>query len=400
MLCYEYPPIGGGGAKVVYGLTNELSQKECEIDLVTMGYKDLPAFERIGNLNIHRVKCIRVKENMCTFLEMILYIVLAFPVALRLCRKNKYLINHTHFIFPDGILAFLLYRFTGLNYIITAHGSDVPGYNPNRFKLLHKILRPVWNIIVNSTRKIVFPSNSLEEVFRSVNRKIEGIIIPNGINTGRFIPSPKKKKEILVVTRMFERKGVQYILKAFQGLKLDYVLNIVGKGPYLDSLKNLAAELKLDANFLGYIDNRSAKLKALFEESEIFIFTSESENFPIVLLEAMLAGNAIITTNNSGCAEVVGDSALLIEPKNPEAIRNSLIKLVNNPALIRNLQLSARSRVEKFFSWKRVTGQYMELYQNYSMKTNRKKIIASSLKILFILFNFFSCLSTPNFFNT
>ena len=46
MLSYEYPPIGGGGAKVVDGLTSELSKVEIEVHLVTMGFRKLPAFER------------------------------------------------------------------------------------------------------------------------------------------------------------------------------------------------------------------------------------------------------------------------------------------------------------------------------------------------------------------
>jgi len=41
------------------------------------------------------------------------------------------------FHFPGGIISYILKRFTGLPYVITAHGSDVPDYNPNRFRLLH-----------------------------------------------------------------------------------------------------------------------------------------------------------------------------------------------------------------------------------------------------------------------
>lgn len=377
MLCYEYPPIGGGGAKVVHGLTNELRGKNFEIDLITMHYKGLPEFEKIDNLNIYRVKCIRLKKNICTFLEMIMYIVMAFPLALKLSRRNNYLINHTHFIFPDGILAYLLYKTTNLNYIITAHGSDVPGYNPNRFKILHILLKPIWNMIVASTKKIVFPSDSLRKIFNNVNKKVEGIVIPNGINVRKFLPSEHKKNEILVVSRMFERKGVQYILKAFQGLTINYQLNIVGDGPYLNSLIKLANELKLKANFLGFVDNNSTVLRTLFEESEIFIFTSESENFPIVLLEAMLAGNAIITTSNTGCAEVVGDSAILVEPKDSNAIRDSLIKLINNPLQIKKLQSAARRRVENYFSWKLVANQYLELYSNSQIGTSGHNVLLS-----------------------
>lgn len=368
MLCYEFPPIGGGGAKVVAGLTRELFRKGIEVHLITMNFKSLPAFEQKDNLHIHRIKCLRLKESICTFPEMLTYIISALPTILKLQRKHKFQINHTHFIFPDGILAYLVFKLTGLRYILTAHGSDVPGYNTNRFKIFHKILRPLWKTVVGASSRMIFPSENLYELFRRVDKKTEGIIIPNGIHLDKFSPLKEKHKEILVVTRMFERKGVQYILKALEGMEHDYKINIVGEGPYLEALKRLAIESKLDVNFLGFIDNHSDQLKKLYEESSIFIFASESENFPIVLLEAMVARLAIITTRNTGCAEVVGDTALLVDSKDSNAIRNALIELINNPQLAEALRQSARKRVEELFGWQSVANQYAKVYKSFISK--------------------------------
>lgn len=368
MLSYEYPPIGGGGAKVVDGLTNELSRLGIEVHLVTMGFKKLPLFEKKNNLYIHRIKSFRSNESVCTFFEIITHIIAAIPKVIKLQKEHGFLLNHTHFIFPDGFLAFILYKITGLNYIITAHGSDVPGYNPHRFKYLHKILKPIWHATVRSAKKIVFPSDSLFQLFKLENPKTEGIIIPNGISLEKFNHKVKKRDEILLVTRMLERKGVQYTLKALAGIELYYKINIVGEGPYLSKLKKIATDEKLDVKFYGYIDNNSVELKKLFEESKIFVFTSEAENFPIVLLEAMLAGMAIITTKNTGCSEVVGDAAILVDPKDPDAIRNALIKLINNPLLFDMLQNASRKRVEDLFSWSAIAQKYIELYKIYSIK--------------------------------
>ena len=362
MLCYEYPPVGGGGAKVVNGLTHELSKKDCEIDLVTMGFKDLPSFEKIGNLNIHRIKCIRLKRNVCTYPEMILYIILAIPKILKLCKKNKYQINHTHFIFPDGILATVVKILKGPPYIITAHGSDVPGYNPDRFKLLHKFLLPLWKLVTSNSEKIILPSKNLEALVKKINPELKTAVIPNGIELDKFSSNVMKKKQILIVTRMFKRKGVQYFLEAVKDIDHDYAVNIVGDGPYLQTLKNIARENNLEINFLGYVDNLSDQLRRLYEESEIFVFTSESENFPVVLLEAMLSGMAIVTTNDNGCAEVVGNTAILVESKNSNAIKESLVKLINDAELIRELKFAARKRVEEIYSWENIAQEYSDLY--------------------------------------
>lgn len=363
IICYEYPPIGGGGAKVVYGLATRLSELGHQVDLVTMGFKNLPQFEQCDNINIYRVKCIRLKANICTPLEMITYIFSAMFLVIRLCRKNKYQINHTHFIFPDGVLAYVIGKIFKLPYVITAHGSDVPGYNPNRFKMLHLFLTFFWKKIVNNSSKVICASKSIQELVLKTGKNARTELIPNGIDLKKFSPSEKKKKQILFVSRMFERKGAQYFLNALHGLDHCFQVNVVGDGPYLENLKKMSEQLYLNIVFYGHVDNNSLILKKLYETSMIFVFTSESENFPIVLLEAMTAGLAIITTNDTGCAEVAGDAAILVQPKDPTAIRNALSKLMDDEILCRKLGMAARKRVEEKFSWESTVEKHIVLYK-------------------------------------
>lgn len=366
MLCYEYPPIGGGGAKVVDGLTCELINQGQQVDLVTMGFKDLPSFEHKGNLRLFRVKTIRLSSSICTWPEMIIYIFLAIPVIIKLCRQNDYAINHTHFIFPDGILAYLLKKIKKIPYIITAHGSDVPGYNPDRFKILHKILIPLWRLITSNAEQLIIPSENLNQLVKKISLNNRTTIIPNGINLNKFSPNRDKENKVLVVTRMFERKGVQYFIKALSSFNYNLKVNIVGEGPYLKTLKTLAADSKSKINFVGNLDNESQELREYYETSKIFVFTSEAENFPIVLLEAMIAGLAIITTNDTGCAEVVGDGGILVNSKDSLAIKEALLKLITDPDLCIRLGKKARKRAEDLFSWETVAKKHIHLYSQFS----------------------------------
>ena len=64
----------------------------------------------------------------------------------------------------------------------------------------------------------------------------------------------------------------------------------------------------------------------------------------------MVAGLAIITTSETGCAEVVGDAALLVAPRDADGLRNALIRLMSHPALRAQLGRAARARVERDFT--------------------------------------------------
>ena len=98
-------------------------------------------------------------------------------------RKNKYDLMHAHFIFPTGITAYLLKRIVDIPLIITAHGSDVPGYNPDRFNIMHRLLRIIWKKIVRGADAVTSPSEFLKKLIRdNCEKDIE--VIPNGFEAG------------------------------------------------------------------------------------------------------------------------------------------------------------------------------------------------------------------------
>ena len=102
-----------------------------EVDIVTMGFRGLPAYEEVEGVNVYRLPSERKRKDICHTREMLPYVLSAFSHVKRLTATRKYDINHTHFIFPDGVLAWTLEHLSGLPYVITAHGSDVPGFNPD-----------------------------------------------------------------------------------------------------------------------------------------------------------------------------------------------------------------------------------------------------------------------------
>lgn len=366
-MSYEFPPLGGGGAKIAYGLTKEFVKMGHEVDLITMGFSGLRRYEVVNGVHVHRVPCLRRSVDISHPHELFSYLVMALPLAIKLVHRRKHEINHTHFLVPDGILALALQRLVEMPYVVTAHGSDVPDYNPDRFVVLHKMIAPGWRSIVSQAHCVVCPSRYLEALIHRHKPDAHTTLIPNAIDTCKFYPGHPKGKKILVVTRMFKRKGVQHLLEALHGSDLGYEVNIVGIGPYLQSLRSMAKKLPIPVRFHGWLENDSTELKRLYETSGVFVFLSEAENFPVVLLEAMSAGMAIVTADSTGCREVVGDAALVVPPGDSRALREVLSALSADSELRHRLGLAARRRLEERFNWETVATQHVEVFEKILM---------------------------------
>ncbi len=360
-LCYEYPPIGGGGGVVCQGVAQALVRSGHTVDVVTSKMKDLPSHEIDEGVGVHRVPCVRPHRHFTTAPQMTTLLPGLYARAQALHRARPYDVCHCHFVIPSGVAAYALFKTDGVPFVLTAHGSDVPGYNPDRFGALHPVLQPVWRRIVTAAAAITSPSKHLEGLIR--NRiDVPVRIIPNGFDPVSF-PKAERKNRILVATRMFERKGVQFVLRALAGMTTDWEVCIAGDGPYLPTLKQLARELGVEANFLGMIPRD--ELQLLFATSRVFVFTSSQENFPMVLLEAMAGGCAVVTSSTSGCAEVGGGAAVLVEPENELALREALSRLLGDN---RELDRLARLGIDRvaLFGWDRVASEFATLFEEHA----------------------------------
>ena len=371
MPCYEFPPIGGGASRVVDGLSRELVRQGHEVDVVTARFRGLATRETVDGVDIHRVNCVRLKEHFCTLPEAATYVAASLSRIKELVYRRRYDVNHTHFILPDGVNARRIKEATGLPYIITAHGSDVPGYNPTRVRLLHRLLSPLWRGITREASALVCSSRSLQELVAKRDPALRTSRIPYGFDVGRYRNDQDRHRRILVVTRMLRRKGVQYLLRAVEELPLRHEIHLVGDGPYLPTLRKLAARAQAPVTFHGWLDNSSTELTRLYETSDIFVLPSEKENFPVALMEAMDAGLAIVTTRGTGCSEVVGDSGVLVEPRDPAGLRTALASLLEKPERVRRLGRAARDRLAKEFAWPVIAQRYIDLYATHRAKSRR-----------------------------
>lgn len=368
-LCYEFPPVGGGAARVVHGLSRELVRCGHEVTVVTMGFGDLPARERVDGIEVVRCTRTRRQQFHCRIWEVGVYLYPALRAARwllaarRLLAKREFDVIHAHFVLPDGLTGALLSRESGLPLVITAHGSDIPNYEPYRLKAAHFLAAPVWQFVVRRAHAIVSPSMALTELIQKRKPDAEVELIPNGIDPLECDTQSARSKRILVVSRVVERKGIQHLVQAYGECETDFELHIVGDGPYMPELRRLVERRGQGIKLWGWLDKDSPEMAELFSTSAIFVLPSEAENFPVVLLEAMRAGLAVVTTSGTGCAEVVGDAALLVPPGDVVALRDALTRLTSQPDLRRGLAVAARRRALSHYSWQAIADRYRDVYR-------------------------------------
>jgi glycosyltransferase involved in cell wall biosynthesis len=116
--------------------------------------------------------------------------------------------------------------------------------------------------------------------------------------------------------------------------------------------------------FLGYV--RGDELARLYHGSRLFVFPSVQENFPMVLLEAMSAGCAVVTTRAPGCVEVVGDAAVLTTPGDVAELAAALERLLADPAAVERLGAAARRRAARF-CWRHVAAGFHEVFARHAL---------------------------------
>jgi glycosyltransferase involved in cell wall biosynthesis len=361
MLNYEFPPLGGGASPVSYEIAKGYVKLGHKVDVVTMGFKDLPSYEVKEGINIYRVKCLRSKKEICHPWEQLTYIISAKRFLKKHMKTHSYDINHTHFIIPTGIVALWLKKKYNLPYIITSHGSDVLGYNNKRiFKYIYPLVKKQWKQVIKEAKYVTTPSQFLQDKIKEITKQGNFVVINNGIDPKKFKPM-KKEKRILVVARLFENKGVQDILDALKPISQElkqkgWKVDIVGEGPYRTFLERKAIENNLQdlVIFHGWVDNNSKEMKELYGKATIFISASWFESFGLTLLEAISAKCYPLVSDIEGYKEMLNKNEYFFKVKDINNLREKIKKTLNKK------ELNSPDLKDKF-EWNNIIKEFEEV---------------------------------------
>lgn len=173
---------------------------------------------------------------------------------------------------------------------------------------------------------------------------------------------------LLFVGRFVRLKNLTYLIDEFErlcsGREGAYRLVLVGDGPLRDRLERRAANTSVAhrIEIVGQVPHDV--VPDYYDASDLFVLSSRSENYPIVLLEAMAAGLRVVAPRTGGIPQIIGhgSNGILYDSHAPgtlaDAIKHALSELDRKKTAERN-----RSRVDGHYSWRSRAQELMDLYE-------------------------------------
>ncbi len=275
--------------------------------------------------------------------------------------------------------------------VIHAHSTSIFGFivslcssafHIGLIKEVQDLGDPPFNLLAGNLKKYVATGKTIEK------RLVELGVPKNKIITYHPINPPGREKHIKRAKReaaKYQRtkgdkidllfigwlsvriKGVDILLKAFKevaekmGDKI--TLTMIGGGPDQEFCENYIAKNRLkNVKLLGRVDDET--LYNSLAKCDIFLMASRTEANPRVILESFLFSKPVIAPKVGGIPELIssGKNGLLVEPENPNALANAIIKLALNKVKREKFGREAHKFLEGFPTWEQLADDIYQLY--------------------------------------
>jgi glycosyltransferase involved in cell wall biosynthesis len=240
--------------------------------------------------------------------------------------------------------------------------------------LLPRLTRRAAHLIAVSE----YTKQRLQELLRIPESRIT--VIPNGVDPAFQPASPDRVERartalgvgpgpyLLCVGSVEPRKNIGRLLEAWrmaQSRVAEDVTLVVAGGAGASRVFSevLLGELPARVRFTGYVPDEH--LAALYTGAAAFIYPSLYEGFGIPPLEAMACGVPVITSHNTSLPEVTGGAAMLVDPREPEAMAEAVVALFRNEELRRELTVKGLARAAGY-SWESVARETRTLLEAHA----------------------------------
>lgn len=278
----------------------------------------------------------------------------------------------------DQIMTYLISKCTNKSVLYNG-----PYYNLFKIPILEPIYCKLFNSSINKNINIKLVKSQLSKEYLEA-RGFENVkVIGVGLDESKFINCENQDygenfkvknildfmgdNSLLYIGSLIDRKNTEFIFKIFNRLRIEgnrLKLIIIGRGSrkYTEKCFSFVEEkYKKDILHIEFLENKF--LKKIYEKAKIFLLPSKKEIFGMVLLEAMYFGVPVISSYNGGSSVLIdnGVDGVIIDNYNEEDWERSILDLVNNDELCREISKNAMKKIRDKFLWDKVAEQFIKI---------------------------------------
>ncbi|MBN2288493.1 MAG: glycosyltransferase family 4 protein [Candidatus Glassbacteria bacterium] len=315
----------------------------------------------------------QIRRNKLFILLVPFYLFFGIWGLRRILRSERFEVIHVHWPFPHGLFGYFAGRWSSAPVVSQFHGVGLRLVR-NQLPFLTPFLR--W-VVRHSSLVVANSSHTRAEIERlGVPCRLEivpyGSPVPPQQQGGPAAEDPQRVRLVLFVGRLVERKGVEYLVRALKLVDCPFPveLEVVGTGPEEPALRSLAAGLGLAGRvrFAGRVS--SEDLTDYYAACDCFVLPAvidsrgDTEGLGVVLVEALSYHKPVVASGVGGIVDVIRheQTGLLVPEKDPEALARAITSVLTDSELASRLAAQGYEHVRRYFDWERITGRWVELY--------------------------------------
>jgi glycosyltransferase involved in cell wall biosynthesis len=337
VLIHEFPPIGGGGGAAARDICTGLAKRGHDVKVLTAHFGDLPKRETVDGVDVIRLASLRRQAFRARLPEMAAFVLAGLWAGSRLTGRWRPDVLHAHFAVPAGALAWGLSHLTHIPYVLTAHLGDVPGGVPEKtgdwFRFIKPFTYPIWR----GARRVAAVSQFTRDLaLQNYNVPID--VIPNGVDLAALQPQTlelHKPPRLVFAGRFVEQKNPLQIVRVLSRLRdLNWTCSLLGNGALLEATRAEIVALGLTDRFHlpGWV--KPEQVVDEFHRSDILFMPSRSEGLPVVGVQALACGLALVVGRAGGFVDLVNGNGSLHAPDDADGMEQSLRALLSDPAAL------------------------------------------------------------------
>ena len=365
LINYEFPPVGGGAANATWELARALVQLGHRPIVLTARFRDRNSAATPAGVTLIEVPALRRRREACTPFEMATFAVSASLRVRRLLRRERIDGMIAFFSIPCGPIAWWGARGTGVPYVVSLRGGDVPGTEPGLHRI-HRWLTPVRRRVLKTARAVIANSLALQQRAVVADAMPVGVI-PNGVDSTYFIPAaskpPPQPFRWLFVGRLQAQKNLGWLITRLAALTdLSWELHIVGDGPLRGEWQQLAQSLGVAPRLTWHGWLPREQILPQYQNAHALVQPSLYEGMDNTVLEAMACGLAIVASDepaNRALVEGSGSGACL--PLADPGAAEIVLRATMTEDHWKRWGAQARTHAIEHFSWPQVAKAYASL---------------------------------------